>query len=104
MAKQLSYPFLRVIIMGTWGMANMTKLNEENLSKLSRQGLYAKLKERGLKSKGRIYTYKKATPEILETIRTKRAQEERIYLKRRNILLLSCGLLFIALMTLVFVL
>lgn len=49
----------------------MAKINEENLSKLSRKSLYEKLKTRGSKSKGKVYRFKKATPEMLAHIRKK---------------------------------
>ena len=52
--------------MGTRGIArDMAKLNEENLSGLSRKGMYAGMKEFGSKVKGKIHTFKNATPELL---------------------------------------
>lgn len=79
--------------MGTWGIANMTKLNEENLSKLSRKGMYEKLKTQGSKSKGKVYKFKKASPEILRTIR-KRRQLENNELKRKKAILASFCVIF----------
>ncbi len=70
--------------MGTWGIArDMAKLNEENLKKLSRKGMFQKLKERGLKSK-KVYRFKQATPETLRAIKQK-MQLQNLAIRRRNI-------------------
>ncbi|WP_436517680.1 hypothetical protein [Ekhidna sp. To15] len=68
----------------------MAKLNEENLSKLSRKGMYSRMKELGSKSKGKIYTFKKATPEILMAIRQKRQAENQASKKKRMIIGSAC--------------
>ena len=85
--------------MGTWGIArDMAKLNEENLSKLSKKGMYEKLKTRGSKSKGKIYKFKKATPEILKAIREKRILENQQLRKKKIILGSICGIAAILLL------
>lgn len=77
--------------MGTWGIArDMAKINEENLSKLSRKGMYEKLKGATYKSNGRIYKFKEATPEVLEAIRVKREAENKAYNKKRLKLIIGC--------------
>jgi len=91
--------------MGTWGIArDMAKLNEENLSKLSRKGMYTRLKEFGSKSKGKIYTFNKATPELLKAIRLKRQAENEAARRKRIVIGSACVLfalvLFWATMTL----
>jgi hypothetical protein len=73
--------------MGTWGIAkDMAKINEENLSKLSRKGMFQKLKDYGSSSSKRIYTFKKSTPELLKEIRETRAAENLQAQKRRILL------------------
>lgn len=89
--------------MGTWGIArDMAKLNEENLSKLSRKGLYAKLKERGSKSNGKIYKFKKATPQALDAIRQKMEVENKAYNKRRLKIIIGCLIFGLFLFWLIF--
>ena len=89
--------------MGTWGIArDMAKLNEENLSKLSRKGMYAKLKERGSKSTGKIYKFKKATPQILEEIKQRRLIENQAYDRKRIKIIFACGAFGLLLLWLVF--
>lgn len=70
--------------MGTWGIAkDMAKLNELNLSKLSRAGMYERLKNRGSQSKGKRYTFRRATPESIATLREKLQAEYKAIKKRR---------------------
>ena len=89
--------------MGTWGIArDMAKLNEENLSKLSRKGMYAKLKERGYKSNGKIYKFKKATPQLLEAIKQRRLVENQAYNKKRLKIILGCAAFALFLLWLIF--
>ena len=77
--------------MASWIIAkDMARINEENLSKLSRKSMYARLKEMSSKAKGKKYTFKKATPEILKAIRQKRITENQIAKKKRIIIGLSC--------------
>lgn len=84
--------------MGTWGIArDMAKLNEENLSKLSRKGMYTRMKELGSKSKGKTYTFKKATPEILRAIRLKRQADNEQAKRKRFILASGCVLFAVVL-------
>ena len=88
--------------MGTWGIArDMAKLNEENLKKLSRKGMYDKLKARGFNSPIKIYRFKKASPEVLKAIREK-MKAQNLAIKRRNRVLgiISCAFV----LTLVFIL
>lgn len=73
--------------MGTWGIAkDMAKLNEENLSKLSRKGMFQKLKDYGSGSAKRVYTFKKATPQIIESIR-KAKELENLQIRKRGLIL-----------------
>ncbi|MFY0601049.1 MAG: hypothetical protein JXR03_15340 [Cyclobacteriaceae bacterium] len=61
----------------------MAKKNEENLSRLSRDGLYQKLKDFGTSKSRRIYKYNEATPEMLEEIRSRHtAENKRIRTKK----------------------
>jgi len=91
--------------MGTWGIArDMAKLNEENLSKLSRKGMYERLKTKGSKSKGKIYKFKKASPEILRAIRAKRAIENQETKKRKMLILFSCSVVAVTIFILIFTL
>ena len=89
--------------MGTWGIArDMAKLNEENLSKLSRKGAFAKLKELGSKSKGKTYRFKQATPEVIEAIKQKQQADNIAYEKKRKRILLLCATIGILLLWLIF--
>lgn len=68
----------------SWVMAkDMAKRNEENLSFLSRKGLYDKLKDATYQSAKRVYKYKNATPEMLEAIRSHHiAENHKIRIKK----------------------
>ncbi len=73
--------------MGTWGVAlDMAKKNEENLSKLSRKSMYKKLSQHGSYTKNKVYTFKNASPELLESIRLKKARENRTLLVKKILL------------------
>lgn len=80
----------------------MAKLNEENLSKLSKKGLYEKLKTRGSKSKGKIYRFKKATPEMLAEIRMKLVLENKNLLRRNIVIGSICFTIAVFLFWLIF--
>lgn len=67
---------------------DMAKLNEENLSRLSRAGMFDKLKTRGSKSKGKAYRFKEATPELILEIKKKRLFEDTQIRKKQTILFL----------------
>jgi len=63
--------------MGTWGIArDMAKLNEENLSKLSRKRMFTRLKEQSQNPKGKVYLFKKASKEQIKLIRENTLKEE----------------------------
>lgn len=75
--------------MGTWGIArDMAKLNEENLSKLSRKGIYKKWIMHGSYSKKKVYQFKEAPPDLLRSIRERKAAENRS-LRNKKIVLAS---------------
>lgn len=80
----------------------MAKINEENLSKLSRKGMYEKLKGATYKSNGRIYKFKKATPEVLEAIRLKQQADNEAYNKKRLKLIIGCAAFGLLLLWLAF--
>jgi len=79
---------------------DMAKLNEENLSRLSRQGMFEKLKSRGSKSNGKPYHFKKASSEVILEIRNK-TQIAQAQVLRKHILLfmlsipITIGLLYL---------
>ena len=74
--------------MGTWGIAlDMAKRNEENLSKLSRKGVYKKIVTKGSNGKKKkIYRFKTASAEQLQAIR-KWKIEDNIKLRNKKIAL-----------------
>ena len=90
--------------METWGIArDMAKLNEENLSKLSRKGMYTILRERSSKSRNKTYRFNKATPEIILAIR-KKMEVENLAMRKRNRIIWVISIfmvsLFVALLSL----
>ncbi len=73
----------------SWNIAKeMAKINEENLSKLSRKGLYEKLKDSSYKSRRRIYRYKKASQDQLTSIKTELTLQN-LQSRRKRVMLMS---------------
>jgi len=73
----------------SWQIAKeMARMNEENLARLSRTSLKTKLQDRRYKNT-KTYKYKKATPELLASIRKFLKTENRKSLIKRIILFLT---------------
>ncbi len=73
----------------SWNIAKeMARINEENLSKLSRKGLYEKLKDSSYKSRRRIYRYKKASQDQLTSIKTELTLQN-LQSRRKRVMLMS---------------
>jgi len=80
----------------SWNIAKeMAKINEDNLAKLSRKGLYEKLKDATYRTRRKSYRYKKASQEQLANIKTNLTQQN-LQSRRKRILLMS---LLIGIMT-----
>lgn len=70
----------------SWQIAKeMARMNKENLDKLSRTSLKTKLQDRRYKNT-KPYKYKKATPELLASIRKFHQAENRNMLIKKSIL------------------
>ena len=84
--------------MGTWGIAkDMANRNAENLARLSKsRGVYKEYVKHGSSGKN-IYQYNESTPEILESIRATRIEENKRIMKKQILIGLFCSGLFIAL-------
>ncbi len=73
--------------MGTWGIArDMAKINEENLAKLSRKGLFEKLKSATYKSRRKIYQYRKSDPALIKAIQERYREDNQSLLVKKLIL------------------
>ena len=67
---------------------DMAKLNEENLSRLSRPSMFEKLKSRGSKSKGKVYLFKESTPELILEIKNRKLREIKRSRKKQILIFL----------------
>lgn len=85
-------------VMGSWGIAiDMAKRNANNLARLgSRRELYKDFVQHGDSKNKKIYKFKTATPELLESIRIERALENEKARVKRRVLGVVCLLAFIA--------
>ena len=73
----------------------MAKRNEENLSKLSRKGMYEKLNQYGSYSKKKVYKFKKASTEQLQAIRKRKIAEKVALASSIAVILLSIFFYFV---------
>ena len=89
--------------MGTWGIAlDMAKQNEVNLSKLSRKGMFSKLRAYGNGTNGKIYRYKKATPALLKSIRVRKEQARKLFIVKQLVLGTIIAAVFVVVVVLYF--